>query len=146
MQSVTQKLQTPNPRATNTPSKNSSDSKGPLNWREDSCDRESGLEDIQKFIDRRNGPFQSNFSFQLTRTEDPGKSDLLRKMMNEQLGESQQSESESAHSLKQNLANVFQEVVGNTLLKEEDKSFTDSFLKTEDYQLSLTRCAPKSDS
>jgi hypothetical protein len=141
MLTVSQKLETPKLKIENTPSKNSTDSKGPLNWKEDSSEKDVNLEDISNFINMRKDLLDNDFSFKLTRTENPSKSEYSGKILEINLNELQNDfnkPSKKKGALKENLDNVFQEVVGNTLLKKENQSFTDTFLRTEDYQLSLT--------
>lgn len=88
---------------------------------------------------------ENDFSFRLTRTEDPRQKGFACKGTGEKLDSGEGGAEASKEGLgksaigKTNLENVFQEVVGNTLLKRENQSFADSFLQTEDYQLSLTQ-------
>ena len=139
MLTVSQKLQTPKLKVQNTPSKKSSDSKGPLNWKEDSSEKDVNLEDITNFINMRKDLLENDFSFKLTQTDNQTQN-LPNKVLD--FGELKKNlfekENKSGKLIKNNLDNVFQEVVGNTLLKKEDQSFTNTFLRTEDYQLSLT--------
>ena len=103
------------------------DSKGPLHWKEDSSSNDLDLEDINRFINMRKDLLENDFSFKLTKNTD-----------NLNLG-NKSSENGALNIKSKTTDNVFQEVLGNTLLRTQGESIRQSFLKTEDYQLSVTK-------
>ena len=112
MQEVTEQLEL-SPK--NISKEQSPCSKGPLQWKEDSQDNEIQLEDITRFIEMRKDLLENDFSFKLTN--------------------SIQRDNEFKHKTTDN---VFQQVLGNTLLKTEPQSLKETFLQSKDYQLSMT--------
>ena len=96
-----------------------SDSKGPLNWKEDSSENDLNFEDINRFINMRKDLLENDFSFKLTKTE-------------------RKEENQQPSGKNKTTDNVFHQVLGKTLLKAEDSKFKDTFLRTEDYELSMT--------
>ena len=144
MSTVSQKLRTKEAGIHSTPSKNSTESKGPLNWKEDSSEKDVNLEDITNFINMRKDLLENDFSFKLTRTQEPQSPEVSGRVLEftskkkGEMSEQGQSARVGSGMKEKDLDNVFQRVVGDTLLDRQEPSVADTFLKTEDFQLSLT--------
>jgi hypothetical protein len=110
MKNVVSQLE-PSPRKIN---EQSPESKGPLEWKEDSQENDIQLEDISRFIEMRKDLLDNNFSFKLTNSV------------------------EQTKFQNKTTPNVFEQVLGNTLLKTQPQSLKETFLQSKDYQLSMT--------